>query len=427
MIADLIIIYRVRKRHEGFETLARFGARLATWGGTRFQGANCTGASFAHARLGQANFAGANLTRVNWHGALAFPQANFRDPSLEIRPVENLLLTGNGKGQSFVRMDLHGLNLAAADLREADLTEAICTGVDFMGAKLTGACLENWNIDSTTILQDVDCDYVFLLQNPVNGHRKRRPADTDRKFEPGEFEELYRKMVDEIQILLKKGLTPDGMKQALRKIAEENPGAKMTKMEDREESILTEWKLPIGAKEETFERSARGAWEDQLKIARLEAREQLLLEQKNDLKEIAVAAGSAAPNYFGGNMNKRENNFSGTINNSGQIGAIGGDASNLIQQLHNSPQTRELAEKLGELTRHIEAAPNLTSDEKGDARNSIEDIAKAATKTDDPAAQSAARRAWAFLKGAGERLGDVSKLVEAGMKLYDAASKSGML
>jgi uncharacterized protein YjbI with pentapeptide repeats len=102
------------------------------------------------------------------------------------------LITGNGYKKSYVKANLRGANLNGvnlnranlkwadlgeatlrqADLRDADLTEVLAIGTDFPGACLTRACLEAWNIDYSTQLDTIDCQYVYLLGN----QQERRPS-----------------------------------------------------------------------------------------------------------------------------------------------------------------------------------------------------------------------------------------------------------
>ncbi|MEH2047685.1 pentapeptide repeat-containing protein [Nostoc sp.] len=76
------------------------------------------------------------------------------------------LININMKKVNLYRADLEGVDLRYADLRYADLRnsnlnylEAI--GTDFSYANFTGTCISNWNIDSSTNLNNVKCDYIY--------------------------------------------------------------------------------------------------------------------------------------------------------------------------------------------------------------------------------------------------------------------------
>ncbi|MBC7971818.1 MAG: DUF4263 domain-containing protein, partial [Verrucomicrobia bacterium] len=53
----------------------------------------------------------------------------------------------------------------------------------------TGACIEDWGINITTRLDDIDCDYVYLKYDRIEGYLKREPSN--RKFLLGEFTQLF--------------------------------------------------------------------------------------------------------------------------------------------------------------------------------------------------------------------------------------------
>ncbi len=57
------------------------------------------------------------------------------------------------------------LDLRWADLIEANLSGVQALGTNFEGAIFTGACIENWNINSENNLNDTICDYIYLKQN----------------------------------------------------------------------------------------------------------------------------------------------------------------------------------------------------------------------------------------------------------------------
>ena len=183
--------YVERRMRQGDPTFEKLGS-LFVLGGTAFNGANLTEASFANATLGRTNFANSRhgptvLTRVRWQNAQQldwthFGTNNLRDPRVRYlltrlnhpglngrTPLdlsEADLQGSNLAGAKLHRINLrwanlNGATLAGAELQGANLTNAQCLGTDFTAAHLTGACLQTWQIDNTTILQDVDCQYVF--------------------------------------------------------------------------------------------------------------------------------------------------------------------------------------------------------------------------------------------------------------------------
>lgn len=109
---------------------------LSVWGGTTFNGANLTGASFASAILNKANFANSQkrstiLNRVRWQNAQQLERAHSGRSYLQNPKVRHLLthLTGSGlNGQApldLSNIDLRGVNLAGAQLHRINLRKAI--------------------------------------------------------------------------------------------------------------------------------------------------------------------------------------------------------------------------------------------------------------------------------------------------------------
>jgi uncharacterized protein YjbI with pentapeptide repeats/uncharacterized protein (DUF697 family) len=150
-------------------------------GGTCFKAANLTDANFSQARLNNTDLRQATLTRTRFYGAIHLDLA-WCGPSILQQPaVRHLLVTGQGRQQSFVEANLSGANLNGADLsgailrgadlshaalcyanlEQADLTRVNAVHTDFRQALLTGACLTDWNIDPTTQFDSVDCRYIY--------------------------------------------------------------------------------------------------------------------------------------------------------------------------------------------------------------------------------------------------------------------------
>jgi Protein of unknown function (DUF2690) len=76
----------------------------------------------------------------------------------------------------------------------------------FTSAHMTGACLEAWNIENTTKLDNVDCRFVYLLENykPNTDNRERRPSSGE--FAPGEFTKLFEEVFNTVDIIFQKGI-----------------------------------------------------------------------------------------------------------------------------------------------------------------------------------------------------------------------------
>jgi uncharacterized protein YjbI with pentapeptide repeats len=194
IIGTLLAIFfakQVFSQNEKFDFIRGIGIHFASIGGTSFQGSHLTGACFQQAILKHADFSGAILTHTDFHLAEKLDCARLNQTILFNPQVRDLLVTKRGNGKSYINCNLKGANLTDADLNDADFTNADVSEATFVGAwleranltkvqaikanfqqvRFTAACLEAWNIDSTTEIDEVVCDYVYLLNN--QGERRQ--------------------------------------------------------------------------------------------------------------------------------------------------------------------------------------------------------------------------------------------------------------
>ena len=157
--------------------------------GTNFMYANLQRADFSFAMLNNCNFSKANTTYVNWSNVTE----NNRS-TLNLNRIQKDLLTSRKgsagiysaldmsylylAGIELVKANLDGADLTRSNLQQADLTFANLSnvkagGADFCHAKLHGACIQNWTVNSNTQFDEIYCDFIYLTpdQNPQN----RRP------------------------------------------------------------------------------------------------------------------------------------------------------------------------------------------------------------------------------------------------------------
>lgn len=105
------------------------------------------------------------------------------------------LININMRKVNLYRADLEGVDfryadLSYADLRNSNLSYLEAIGADFSYANFTGTCIANWNIDSSTNLKNVKCDYIYYQFNDeLDKFDQRRPIDINSIFAPNEFTE----------------------------------------------------------------------------------------------------------------------------------------------------------------------------------------------------------------------------------------------
>ena len=163
-------------------------------------------ADLSGANLGRAFLLGANLVRAN------LSRANLSEAFL----VGANLSGANLSGAFLVGANLSGANLSYADLSRADLTDANLAvsqviRTNFYNATLTGACIKDWYINSETNLEKVICEYVYLDSEYLDfgnvEKKERRPINGN--FAPGEFASLYKKIIENTDLIISKTLEND--------------------------------------------------------------------------------------------------------------------------------------------------------------------------------------------------------------------------
>ena len=116
------------------------------------------------------------------------------------------LSNANLTGADLREIDLSYANLKAANLSSANLSYSEAIGANFSCAILTGVCVEGWNIDPSTNLSNVICDYIYQLNGESGEFVERRPVDPDRNFSSGEFAILMQKALTSYEIAFTDGI-----------------------------------------------------------------------------------------------------------------------------------------------------------------------------------------------------------------------------
>ena len=358
--------WQVLKENEKFEILRLIGLTLSSLGGTSFSGADLAGATFSQARLKSTNFANSRknntcLTHVCWQGAQQLNRARVGNAILQDRKVRTLLtMPEKGYKQDFSNVNLRGANLSGVTLEKATLTRAILSGAllkgtilkdavlteaqavnaDFTNACLTGATLEAWNIDSTTIFKNIDCEYVYLLEQPKNrDDRERRPHDINKVFQPGDFEKLFKEVQDDVQILIRNGVNPVALRSAFQKIREEYPDLPEDAFQGfqrRDEDVLVTVKVPPEIDKSEFERHWDSGYQAGLKAGREESAALLAsAEQRASSSEAIALALAQNPTPIQNTQNMTMSDRSQNIEIKGNVdrSVIGqGDDNNLTNK-----------------------------------------------------------------------------------------------
>lgn len=435
---------------------------IGSTGGTSFWQADLSGSDFSHARLRNSDLRSANLAHIYWQDAEKINYARLGQSILANPAVCELLVTRNGYKKSYIdanlrSTNLNGVNLEQANLRWADLSEAtlhnanlrganlsetLVLGTDFTAADLTGACLEAWNLDHTTKLDRVNCQYIYLEHN----QQERRPSSGD--FAPGEFTKLFQEVLDTVDLIFRNGVDWKAFVAAFKQVQVENEDTplEIQSIENKGDGVVV---VRVSVPPNTNKEKIHSQFNQQYELAlnALEAKYQAELQAKdgeialyreqsanmwgviNSLanRPINVQAIAKAMNdstdqsrniSIGGNVN--------ATNSAVNLGEVSGNVSNTIQQLQQSPhpQAADLAALLKELQTAIEAEPDLKSDDKTEALEQVGTLAKAGENPQDGTLKKLAGTSIKILKGTIAALPDTAKLAEACSKLLPLITKA---
>ena len=148
---------------------------------------------FSEANLSNLNLSGVNLSRVNL-SRVDLSGTNLKCADLKGANLHKACLANaNLSGSDLSEVKLTEANLTRADISYANLENANLTNVNalvtnFKNSILTGACLENWQIDNNTNLEALVCDYFYGKQQK----KLRYPQNEYQNFAPGEYYRFIR-------------------------------------------------------------------------------------------------------------------------------------------------------------------------------------------------------------------------------------------
>ena len=236
--------------------------------GADLKGADLRNANFMHADLSETDLRGCDLSGA-WLLETDLREANLSNANL-------------------IKADLTEAKLNHADLREANLYEAdlLATralSANFEKAVLTGACIEDWQINRDTNFDGVICDYVYLQYN----QQERRPSSGN--FAPGEFTKLFRKTLETVDLILTNGLDWVAFLNSFQKLQVECGSDELfiQAFENKGDAFVIRVSVPPGADKAEIEKFLKRQYELE---TQLEAQKQLTeahYRHCTDLKEIA--------------------------------------------------------------------------------------------------------------------------------------------
>jgi uncharacterized protein YjbI with pentapeptide repeats len=351
-------------------------------------GADFYGADLSEANLSEANLSGAYLREVNLSEAYLYgaslSEANLCGANL----YRANLLAAKLSGSILNGADLSGADLSGANLTEANLTEAKAIKANFTFAVLTGACIEDWHINSETVLEDIQCEYIYLKQNSNGKYVDRRPSNEDAIFAAGDFAKLVRKAQSTVDLIFRNGIDWKALAISFDKFKIESDGAELTvrAIENKDDGdFVIKVDVPADANKSEIERFLKQEYESAIKAIDARYQERLSLkdekakfyleqvsyerQEKTRLIEVVkIMAEQESSKYdFRGanignfadtvrdNARQQANQYNYTPEQKQNLADAASEIQQLLEQLSATYPTTTIAEKTAVATKAVEA------------------------------------------------------------------------
>ena len=179
--------------------------------GSSLYRANLREANLYMADLRDVNLEGCNLSEANLNRAIlignqTLSKANLANASFEFSDLGGSDLSG---------LNLNRITFRGSNLFHTNLSRVQALNSSFQDVCLTGACIEDWNINEHTSLKNVQCKYVYLKYEK----KERRPSAGS--FEKGEFEILFKKAIETVDLIFTDGIDWEALFSSLKNLQEE--------------------------------------------------------------------------------------------------------------------------------------------------------------------------------------------------------------
>lgn len=291
---SLHITGQILRNHSRYTWLRSAALALSTWGSTCFQQTQLQQANFLGARLSATDFTGAQLIGTRFYGAHFLDYARAGTTLLNQPEVCQLLVDGQVR-QSYAGCNLRGAYLAKTALTGADFTNADLSQADFTGAQLddaiftraqvigtcfreaqmTGSCIESWNIDTTTQIDGVVCDYIYL----IGQRQERRPSDG--QFEPGDFSKLFQDVLHTVDLIFRQGLDMSALMSAFQQVRSQSEEIALRSIENKGDGVVVvKVEVPEDTPKPALHSALTQAYDQALR--QIEARYQAALAAKDE-------------------------------------------------------------------------------------------------------------------------------------------------
>ncbi|NEP59024.1 MAG: pentapeptide repeat-containing protein [Symploca sp. SIO2G7] len=343
--------------------------------GADFSASNLDDADLNNAKLRGANLRGAKLSGAN------LSEIDLREVQLQGVDLSNVKLRKvelNGTNLLGVRLcgaDLNGANLSDAYLRDADLSDANLSnaqliqaqalGTNFENSIFTGACLQDWNINSTTKFDGVACEYVYLQVD----QRERRPREGI--FQLGEFTALFQQVLDTVDLIFKDGIDWQAFFHSFQDLRNQyaDDNLSIQAIEKKQgEAFVVRLEVVEGADKKAIESSAQEFYATKLTLleqryrAELQAKDGAIIayrEQSANLMKITEMLAARPPMSETPKYDLRGAQFAGGFAETVEGDQLGGTINN---QTAVPPSLAEAAAEIQNLLKQLEASNSAATE-----------------------------------------------------------------
>ena len=383
---------------------------------TDLSGADLCGANLSQANFSNANLSGANLNEANLSGAILngakfietifvyanlsratvrdakfirsnlsrsdLTQADFTNSNLK----EANLIEANLNSACLMNVDFSDANLSLADFSDADLSSARLINSKLIGTNalstnfrqivLTGSCIQDWNINTETIFEDILCDYIYLKEN----QHERRPRNGN--FSPDEFSILVQKSLETIDLVFVDGIDWQAFFQSFQELRSQfgNQSIGIQGIEKKDDSIVIHLETIAEVDKSLVESKAKELYNEHLQLieqrytAEIKAKDReicIYKKKSSDLNEIARLLATRPINVEATAVVQKDITHQTNIN-AKTIGAIhsgSGDLNNLSQIIgQDLDEISQIISKLRQI------AQSFPTDQKEIAIDELEDL-----------------------------------------------------
>ncbi|BDM79880.1 hypothetical protein AM10699_27480 [Acaryochloris marina MBIC10699] len=335
---------------------------ISSFQATSFLEANLKNANFTNVDTKCIDFRQANLYHIQWLNAKNLQLSRIDKPSLQEDIIIDLLTKRNGDNNQYIDANLQELNLEHvslvganlyksdlshvrfldADLTNANLSEVNAIKTDFSGSAMSGACIDAWSIDTSTNLNDVRCDYIYL----ESGNKNRVPSSG--YFKSGEFSALFQKVLNTVELIFRDGIDWKAFFLTFQELRTryDDQSISIQSIEKKGKAFIIRLEIPQEASKKEIENKVKELYFNKLKLiedqykAELQAKDKeisIYRERSSDMTEIAKLLATRQIKVEANAMAEKE--VSKTEIQANTIGVIhsgSGDVTNFSQTIGNN-------------------------------------------------------------------------------------------